>query len=226
MTEKTTRPTRSNTRRTLIWAAVIAVIALAAGLAFAFANQPEPAAPVASEPSPTNAASPAATPTITPTPTATPTEEPGAPLPDDCRKIYTPAFLELWAGVELNDPSLADVSISRFDAVEAIREPLPGIECKWGVPTEGGMSTAVNRTTSAQKAAMVAAATGEGFTCTEASGVTVCAISDGPNADDAEGWVVAEELYFRDGLVVSTWRASTAGSIKDSTQPVYVTLWP
>lgn len=224
MTQNTTRPAGRNTRRTLIWAAVIVVIALGAGLAFTLLNQQEPASPAVSEPSRTSTPSPTATPS--PTPTPTPTEEPGAPLPDDCRKIYTPEFLELWAGVELNDPSLADVAISRFESVEAIRESLPGIECKWGVPTEGGMSTAVNRATSDQKSALVAAATSEGFTCTEASGTTVCAISDGPNADDAEGWVVAEELYFRDGLVISTWRASTMGSIKDSTQPVYVTLWP
>ncbi|MET1017169.1 MAG: hypothetical protein ABWX76_10140 [Leifsonia flava] len=227
MTDNTTKPAGRTARRTLIWAAVI-VVALGAGLAFTLLNQPAPATPAASEPSPTASPSVTVPPTPTPTstPTPTPTEEPGAPLPVDCQKIYTPAFLELWKSVELNDPSLDDVAISRFDAVEGIRESLQGIECKWGVPTEGGMSTAVNRATADDKSALVAAATGEGFTCDEASGITICAISDGPNSDDPDGWVVAEELYFRDGLVVTTWRASTAGSMEDSTQPVYATLWP
>ena len=224
MTDKTPKPARSTARRTLIWAAVIAVLALGGGLAFTILNQPEPTTPASSEPAPRTTPSPTATPT--PTPTPTPTEEPGAALPSDCLKIYSPAFLDLWAGVELNDPSLDGVGISRYDAVESIRASLPGIECKWGVPTEGGMSTSVNRTTSDQKSALVSAATGDGFTCRDDGAITICSISEGPNADDPDGWVVAEELYFREGLVITTWRASTTGSIQDSTQPVYVTLWP
>lgn len=230
MTDETATPAKKMTRRTmlLIVTAVVAVLALGIGLAVALTNQPSP--PAASEPTPsatpTASATPTQSPTAAPTPTPTPTEEPGAPLPADCLSIYTAEFLKTWADVELNDPSLDDVGISRFDTVEAARESLPGIECRWGVPTEGGMSTAVNRTTAPQRDALVAAATENGFSCENRDTIIVCAISDGPDADDSEGWVVAEELYFRDGLVVTTWRASTIGSMEDSTQPVYSTLWP
>ncbi|GHD51499.1 hypothetical protein D9V29_14685 [Mycetocola manganoxydans] len=228
MTDETATPAKKMTRRTmvLIVAAVIAVLALGVGLAVTLTNQPAP--PVASEPTPSASPTASATPTTSPTavPTPTPTEEPGAPLPSDCLSIYSAEFLKVWADVELNDPALDDVGISRFDAVEAARQSLPGIECRWGVPTEGGMSTAVNSTTSAEKDALVAAALEDGFSCEDRESITVCAISNGPNADDAEGWVVSEELYFRDGLVVTTWRASTVGSMTDSTQPVYSTLWP
>jgi hypothetical protein len=242
MTEPTPRTPRTTTsRRTIVLGVVLAiVIVLAVGASIAFSLASQPAEPATSEPTaagtpspspsaiPSASTAPEATPTAAPTPTASPSAkpaEPTKPLPTDCRKIYTTQFLELWAGQPLNDPSLVGVGISRYESVETIRDSLPGIECKWGEATEGGMSNAVNQVTRDTQAAMTAAATAEGFRCAEnGAGATVCGISVGPA--DGDEWVVAEELYFRDGLVVTTWRASTAGSIADSSRPVYDTLWP
>jgi hypothetical protein len=219
---QTPRPRRRTLKRNLIWGAVIAVVALVtvgASLAFSFTNEPEPKRQAS------GAATPSASAPVAPSPTPTMTE-PTTALPNDCREIYTPEFLELWAGEPLNDPALVDVDISRYSSVENLRESLAGIECKWGAATEGGMSNAVNQVTPAEKADLLAAATAEGFACVEGQteGTTVCGITVGPSEDDE--WVMAEELYFRDGLVVTTWRASTVGSISDSSQPVYDTLWP
>jgi hypothetical protein len=226
MTQNTHTARAQKTKRNLIWGAVIAVVAVltvGASIAYALANQPEPKPQATQQPTPV--ITPPSTPSVAPTPTPV-AVEPTIALPNDCRKIYTAAFLELWAGEPLNDPALADVVISRYETVEKLRESLPGIECKWGKPTEGGMSNAVNRVMPDQESALIAAATAEGFDCVErgVESATLCAIAIGPSDDDE--WVVAEELYFRDGLVVTTWRASTTGSIADSSQPVYDTLWP
>lgn len=227
-----TAPTRtrrdSKIRRNIIWGvviAVVAVLAVGASIAYSLSNRSEPKPQAAGQKTeqPTPTISPTSSPASTPSPTPT-ADKPVRSLPGDCRSIYTPAFLDLWEGVPLNDPLLADVGISRYDGVETLRKSLPGIECKWGGPTEGGMSNALNQVTAAQAAALTAAATVDGFTCNDGPTATVCTISEGPSGD--EGWVVAEELYVRDGLLVTTWRASTAGSIADSTQPVYDTLWP
>lgn len=227
MTENTSTPDASRSKRGLVWGTAIALAVLllvGVGIAFALGNQPGPLPPAAAEPTPTG--TPSATPTATEAPT--PTAQPVA-LPTDCRKIYTQEFLDAWAGEELNSPQLDGVGISRHPAIEDIRVTLPGIDCLWGVATEGGTSNAVNSTTPEQKAALIAAATSEGFTCVgdDTDAFTICSISVTLSPEeDPDQWTVSEELYFRDGLVVTSWRASTAGTMADTTQPVYDTLWP
>lgn len=226
MTPNTSTPDASRRKRILVWgtAIALAVVVVGAGITFALINQPAQTPPAAAEPTPSETPSPTPTATAEPTPTVQPLA-----LPTDCRKIYTQAFLDAWAGEELNSPQLEGVGISRHPAIEDIRVTLPGIDCLWGGATEGGTSNAVNSTTPEQKAALIAAATGEGFTCVDndTDSLTVCSISVQLSPEeDPDQWTVSEELYFRDGLVVTSWRASTAGTMADTTQPVYDTLWP
>lgn len=242
MTENTT--TTSSRRRKILWAAAIAaavVLLLGATVAFSLLNQadavPEPrktvgAAPSATATPPTPSESPAPT---TPPEAATPQPQPpsgGVALPDDCLKIYTQAFLDSYGTLDLNHPGV-ETTVSRFEPIESIREDLPGIQCQWGGPTEGGIYTAVNSVTPEQGIDMVAAATASGFTC-EAPGedITLCRHSESFPEDpssptpDPVSWTISEDLYLRDGLVVTTWWAGTELSIDEATLPVYTTLWP
>lgn len=231
MTESDPTPAQRKAKPTVMWT----VLAVAAALALALGVWLTISLTTASEAEPTPTASATTQPSAVPTqtPTASETPEPVATAiatPTDCRAIYSQAFLDEYASVELNDPSLDGVEISRHPAVETIRESLPGIECRWGVPTEGGMSTAVNEVTADEQLELIAAAEDSGFTCGDATdGIVVCQISESFSDEaelDPKTWTIAEELYFRDGLVISTWRAGTVGTMADSTQPVYDTLWP
>lgn len=224
-------------RRNLIWGAVIAVVVMLAlgAAAFVFVNQakaiPEPQE--TSEPSPVTTQS--STPSSTPTPSVTPEPAPtdgAVALPDDCLEIYTPEFLDTFGAMDLNHPGV-DGSVSRFEPVETIRETLPGIKCQWGGPTEGGIHTAVNSITPDEEIGLIAAATESGFTCAAGGeNATLCRYSESFEEDpsspvpDPVTWTISEEVYVRDGLVVTTWWAGTQLSIDSATQPVYDTLWP
>ncbi|MBG6239405.1 hypothetical protein IWX78_002384 [Mycetocola sp. CAN_C7] len=217
-------PAAKKTRRSLMWAGVVVtgVLILGGGVAYSLANQPEPPSAAAE-----------AAPGVKPKPTQTPTvtEPLIVPItqPTDCLDIYSQEFLQSQGVDQLNLPEMEGVGLSRYDSIETIRMSLPGIDCQWGPPTEGGMATAVNTTTPETKTALMTAATAEGFICLDHGEPfhSVCSISVGPSTEEgADGWSIYEELYFRDSLVVSTWRASISGTMQNSTQPVYQTLWP
>lgn len=224
MTESSA-PERNDKRGVILGVsiAVIAVLILGGGAAYALAIQPAPEAP----PSPSTEQ-----PAVPDKPARVePTAEPVA-LPTDCREIYTEEFLDAHENVDLNHEGVIGTPVSRFAPVEAIRETLPGIECQWGGPTEGGIYSAVNAVTPDMGIQLVAAATESGFTCDGVGGgITLCRYSETFPEDETDPanttiWTTAEDVYLRDGLVVTTWFAGTASSIDAVTQPIYDTLWP
>lgn len=160
------------------------------------------------------------------TTTPAPADDGQRALPTDCRSIYSPAFLENHAYMPLNDPRVVETDVSRFVGVEAIRETLPGIECHWGPPTEGGLTTAVNEVTPAQQDEAIILIKSHGVRCGDWNQGVLCHYSTGPDPKDPNGWVIAEQHFFRDGLWVTTWWASTFGSIEEDALAVYTTLWP
>lgn len=225
MTESSA-PERTDKRGVILGVsiAVIAVLILGGGVAYALAIQPDPEAPPV--PSTEQPAVP-----DKPAPVSEPTAEPVA-LPTDCRKIYTEEFLDAHKNADLNHEGVVGTPVSRFAPIEAIRETLPGIECQWGGPTEGGIYSAVNAITPDVEIELIAAATESGFTCEGAGDdITLCRHSETFPEDEADPnnttiWTSAEDVYLRDGLVVTTWYAGTASSIDAVTQPIYDTLWP
>lgn len=204
--------------------AVIAILAVGGGVAFALATQSaRDRQPVASIEQPAVPEQPAPVPEPT---RAT------IPLPTDCRKIYTEAFLEEYANIDLNHVGVRGTPVSRFRPIEGIREMLPGISCQWGGPTEGGIYSAVNAVTPNVEVKLIAAAAESGFTCEERDeDTTLCRHSttfpeDETNPNNTTIWTVAEDVYLRDGVVITTWFAGTGSSIDAVTQPIYDTLWP
>jgi len=162
----------------------------------------------------------------TASPDVRPTTSTERPLPTDCRAIHSAEFQERHAETPLNDPGVVGTDVPRFGGIEALREDLPGIECHWGPPTEGGVTTAVNRVTEPQRDQALALIRSHGSVCEEWNGGTLCRYSSGPQTDDPAGWVIAEQYYFRDGWWVTIWWAGTRGSIETDARAVYDTLWP
>lgn len=225
MTESTT-PEKNDRRGVILGVsiAVIAVLILGGGAAYALAIQPVPEAPpVASTEQP-------AVPDKR-IPVAEPTADAIA-LPTDCREIYTQEFLDAHKNVDLNHEGVVGTPVSRFEPIESIRETLPGIECQWGGPTEGGVYSAVNAITPEVGIELIAAATESGFACAGiGDDTTLCRYSETFPEDETDPgntttWTLAEDVYLRDGLVITTWFGGTASSIDAVTQPIYDTLWP
>lgn len=170
---------------------------------------------------------PSASPTAAPpaTSSAAPVE-PAAPaaLPTDCYKIFDQAYLDTYGSAELNSPLLEPV-ISRIPDIEALRASLPGIDCRWGGPTEGGTASSVNAVTPAQQDEAIALAVANGASCEDWEEGTKCRIFQ-----RLDEWYTAEEYFFRDGLWVSTWLAGTIGDentiTQEMTSSIESTLWP
>jgi hypothetical protein len=189
--------------------------------------------PLASSSTPSASASASSTAVPTASPTAAPTATPSAApvetagpvaLPTDCYKIFDQAYLDTYGSAELNSPLLEPI-ISRIADVEALRASLPGIECRWGGPTEGGTASSVNAVTPAQQDEAIALAVANGASCEDWQQGTKCRIFE-----RLDEWYTAEEYFFRDGLWVSTWLAGTIGdenTITDEmTSSIESTLWP
>ncbi|MET1051175.1 MAG: hypothetical protein ABWX65_00910 [Mycetocola sp.] len=212
---------REPRRRTgLIVTVVIVLLVILGGgaiVASSLAGTPDD---TAATPAPTTSTPADETPTAAPPSTPVPTPS-GAGQPTDCFQIYPQDFLNLQEGQPLNDPSVAGSDISRYRAIEEIRETLPGFECHWGLPTEGGIANAVNTVTADEQATVVALLEENDHTCASEREGIVCRQSQGP----MDGWTLAEEHFFRDGLWVSTWWAGTQGDIADTSEPVYATIW-
>lgn len=210
-------------RGLLIAGVTLAAVVAAVGAGFGVAQSQ-------TEQRPEKSAAPLPSPSATPVVTDTPVESEAAPraLPTDCRAIYTQEFLDTHANVDLNMPEVTATGISRFPAVEAIREELQSLECYWGGPTEGGLQSAVNALPADQLESTIAAVRTAGAACGEWDGGTLCRYSTvlEPNPDDPSRWTIAEQYYFRDGWWVTTWQAGTVRSIDEDTQPLYTTLWP
>jgi hypothetical protein len=176
-------------------------------------------------------ASSTAVPTASPTAPASATSssapvEPAAPvaLPTDCYEIFDQAYLDTYGSAELNSPLLEPV-ISRIPDIEALRASLPGIDCRWGGPTEGGTASSVNAVTPAQQDDAIALAVANGASCEDWEQGTKCRIFE-----RLDEWYTAEEYFFRDGLWVSTWLAGTIGDentiTEEMTSSIESTLWP
>ncbi|MBG6237862.1 hypothetical protein IWX78_000817 [Mycetocola sp. CAN_C7] len=210
-------------RRTwLIPTVVIVVVLLLAGGAITALYVANTATENDAAPTPTATTRPTSAAIPTPTPTATPVPTPsGASQPTDCFAIYPQAFLDAQEGEPLNDPSVSGTDISRYRAIEEIRETLPGFECHWGLPTEGGVANAVNTVTAPEQARVITLLEENEHVCAPENDGIVCRQSEGP----MEGWTLAEEHFFRDGLWVSTWWAGTQGDIADTSGPIYDTIW-
>jgi hypothetical protein len=219
-----TTPSKARPRRWII-PAIIVVIVLVAGGIFAATVLSSAARDAVAEPVATDTAEPDTTPlpAETPTPTPAPTET-AAAQPTDCYAIYGQEFLDTTGTEVLNDPSVAGTDISRYRPIEEIRETLPGIECHWGLATEGGVANAVNSVTAEQQQDVIGLLGDNDHICAEEFGGTVCRQSA---TFDEEGstWTLAEEHFFREGLWVSTWWAGTASSISETTGPIYDTIW-
>jgi len=180
---------------------------------------------------PTPSASAPASSTASPTAPASATSssapvEPAAPvaLPTDCYEIFDQAYLDTYGSAELNSP-LLDPVISRIPDIEALRASLPGIDCRWGGPTEGGTASSVNAVTPAQQDDAIALAVANGASCEAWEQGTKCRIFE-----RLDEWYTAEEYFFRDGLWVSTWLAGTIGDentiTEEMTSSIESTLWP
>lgn len=218
------QPGRSTSRRRWLLPVVIvvAIAVLIGGLFVASALSSAAGDPVAQpDETPTQEPSSPATAPATPTPTETTT---GVTQPTDCYEIYGQAFLDTTGTEVLNDPSVAGSDISRYRPIEEIRESLPGIECHWGLATEGGVANAVNTVTPDQRQDVIGLLEENEHVCVDANEGTICRQSQ---TFDEEGsvWTLAEEHFFRDGLWVSTWWAGTSGGIEETTSGLYDTIW-
>ncbi|GAB3618392.1 hypothetical protein GCM10027416_29490 [Okibacterium endophyticum] len=167
--------------------------------------------------------------TSSPTPTAS-SPEPSTPptaraLPADCYAIYDEEFLATYGQMELNDPSVMQGGLSRVPEVEALREPLNGLDCRWGLATEGGTASALDEVPADVQEQAIGVIQSLGGTCEDWNGGTLCRYSF-PMDGDTEGWSISEQYFFRDGWWVTTWWAGTVGSIDDVTDGIYATLWP
>lgn len=234
MTE-TTEPAgamaRKHKRIIIAVSITLALILIAGGTAVALLIPPkaDPAPPV-SAPS-TSAPAPSASPAATPEPAeTTPPATTGPAQPTDCRTIYPAGYPDGYEGEELNHESMTGSDISRYEAIESIREALPGIECHWGLATEGGVMNAVNTVDSATQAQAIEVMKANDHVCEPWLEGTLCRQSETlPDEDAADGaetiWTIAEEHYFADGLWVSTWFAGTASSIRHYSDGIYATIW-
>ncbi|MGO3886490.1 MAG: hypothetical protein ACTJHU_09350 [Mycetocola sp.] len=193
----TDEPVRRSRRALIGVAALLAVVALAAGAVVGTVFAQQGAAP-APAPTSSESASPVAE---RPVPTAAGDAQPLVSVPTDCSALYSPGMLEFLnsTGLPLNDESVKDVVGTDDPQLQELIRSHTTLHCAWGGAGEYGLSTNVTVVTSDVQERVLARLGELGFECGDDGNGTRCVLNE--VWDQASG---GETHVLRDGLWIAT----------------------